>query len=80
MQKYTLVDLSDKTKREEAAKPPADASPRITNLPESSLTQVEIKRKDGERTVIVRTGENSTGRASRPASPGAPKPAKARSS
>jgi hypothetical protein len=50
---------SDKTKREEAAKPPADASPRITNLPESSLTQVEIKRKDGERTVIVRTGENS---------------------
>lgn len=50
---------SEKAKKDEAAKPPADASPKITNVPESDLKQIEVKRKGGETTVVARTGENS---------------------
>jgi hypothetical protein len=50
---------SEKAKKNEASKPPADASPKITNLPESDIKQVEVKRKAGETTVLVHTGDNA---------------------
>lgn len=46
------VYFSNKQKQAEASKPPADAPPKILALTEGDITKVEIKKKDGDDTVL----------------------------
>ena len=43
---------SNKTEAAKASKPPADASTKILALPESEMRQIEIKKRDGETTIV----------------------------
>jgi len=45
---------SNKAKKAEEGKPPADSSPKLTNLAEGDVKKIELKRKDGETTVLER--------------------------
>jgi hypothetical protein len=47
--------FSNKQKSAEAAKPPADASPKILALSENDITKVDLKKKDAPETVLQRT-------------------------
>src|SRR5579871_2623457 len=44
--------FSNKQKSAEAAKPPADASPKIVALSESDVTKVDLKKKDAPETIL----------------------------
>ena len=44
-----LIVWSNRAKEAEAKKPPADASPKLTSIPEADIQQVEIARKSGEK-------------------------------
>jgi len=43
---------SNKEKAAEAAKPPADASPKILSLTDADITKIDIKKVDGRETAI----------------------------
>jgi hypothetical protein len=43
---------SNKTEAAKASKPAADAAPKIFALPESDMRQIEIKKRDGETTIV----------------------------
>lgn len=45
---------SEKTKKADEAKGPADASPKLITVPEDQFQQVEIRKKDGASTVVKR--------------------------
>jgi hypothetical protein len=51
------VYWSNQAKEAEAKKPAPDVSPKLTEIVETDIKQVEIKRKDGETTLIVRAGD-----------------------
>ena len=46
--------FSNKQKSAEAAKPPADASPKILALSENDIAKVDLKKKDAPETVLQR--------------------------
>src|SRR6202140_586378 len=46
--------FSNKKKSAEAAKPPADASPKILALSENDIAKVDLKKKDAPETVLQR--------------------------
>jgi hypothetical protein len=50
---------SNKQKSAEAAKPPADANPKILSLFEADIKRIDIKKKGGEETVVEKTNANS---------------------
>jgi hypothetical protein len=45
---------SNKEKAKEAAKPPAETSPKILSLTEADIQKIEIKKKGGDDTVVQR--------------------------
>ena len=47
--------FSNKQKSAEAAKPPADASPKILALSENDIAKVELKKRDAAETVLERS-------------------------
>lgn len=49
------VYWSNKVEEKKAAQPAADAGPKILEIPEEQIEQVEIKRKDGPETIIRKT-------------------------
>lgn len=49
-----VVYWSEKQKKAEEGKPAADAAPKIAAIPSDQIRQIEIKRKDGETTVLRR--------------------------
>lgn len=53
------VYWSNKSKEAEEKAGPKDASPKLTNIAESEIRQVELKRKDGELTTLIRS-DNGT--------------------
>lgn len=53
------VYWSNKKEQENAAKPPADAPPKILTLSEPDITAVDIKRREGESTSLKRDGSNN---------------------
>jgi hypothetical protein len=46
--------FSNKQKSAEAAKPPADASPKILALTDSEISKIDLKKKDAPETVLER--------------------------
>lgn len=52
------VYWSNKQQKEDAAKPPADAPPKILTLNEGDITGVDIKRREGETTSLKRGASN----------------------
>jgi uncharacterized protein DUF4340 len=44
--------FSNKQKAAEAAKPPADASPKVLSLVEADITKISVKKKGGAETVL----------------------------
>jgi hypothetical protein len=48
--------FSNKQKAAEAAKPPADASPKVLSLKDGDITRVAVKKKGGAETVLERNG------------------------
>ena len=53
-----LVYWSEARKKADAGKPAADAPPKILTIPEDQLKTVDIKKKDGEETVVTRSDAN----------------------
>jgi hypothetical protein len=53
-----LVWWSNKREKANEGKPPADASPKILTLNEGSISQIEIKHRDGEPTVLKKDDTN----------------------
>ncbi len=51
------VYWSNKDTKEKEGKPAADAPPKILEIPEAEIMQVEIRKSTGEPTVIKRTGD-----------------------
>jgi hypothetical protein len=49
---------SNKKEDEKASTPAKDATPKILALPEANVTGLEIKKRSGEDTVLVRSGSN----------------------
>src|SRR6516165_6333151 len=47
---------SNRAEKAKAAKPPADAGPKILSLKDSDIRQIEIAKKDSETTVIKKNG------------------------
>ncbi len=47
---------SNKQKAAEAAKPPADAPPKVVSLTEGDVTKLVLKKKGAEETVLEKTG------------------------
>jgi len=47
--------FADKQKATEAAKPPADAPPKILVIPDGDITKVTLKKKTGDPVVLQRT-------------------------
>jgi hypothetical protein len=45
---------SNKAEKERAAKPSSDAPPKLIDIPEDQLQKIEIRKKDGETTVLER--------------------------
>jgi len=50
---------SNKTKKADEGKPPADASPKLTSFQEGDLKKIEVKRATGETTVLERDGSGT---------------------
>jgi len=48
------VWYSNKLKKEQEGKPPADAPPKVLSIPEDQFRQIEIKKLGGETTVVKR--------------------------
>src|SRR5579871_1115107 len=47
--------VSNRQKSAEAAKPPADASPKVLSLTEPDIKKIDIKKRGSEETVLDRT-------------------------
>jgi Domain of unknown function (DUF4340) len=52
------VYWSNRQTKIDESKPPKDASPKIVSIPETEVTQLEFKRKDGAPTIIKRGSGN----------------------
>jgi hypothetical protein len=50
------VYFSNKSEAAKAAKPAADAAAKIIALPEGDITQIEVKKRDGETTIVKKDG------------------------
>jgi Domain of unknown function (DUF4340) len=48
--------FSNKQEAAKAAKPPADAAPKILSLPDGDITKISVKAKGGAETVLERSG------------------------
>jgi hypothetical protein len=53
------VWYSNKVKKAEESKPSADATPKVISIPEEQFRQIEIKKRDGETTVVKRDSAGS---------------------
>lgn len=53
------VWYSEKLKKAEESKPAADAPPKVLSIPEDQFRQIEIKKRDGETTVVKRDSATS---------------------
>ncbi len=49
---------SNKQKAAEEAKPKPDTTPKVVSIPSDQVTQLAFKPKNGEQTVVKKTGEN----------------------
>ncbi len=53
-----LLWWSDKAEKAKEGQPAKDAPPKVVQIPEDQIRQIEIARKDGEATVIRKNGSN----------------------
>ncbi len=53
------VWYSEKQKKAEESKPAADTTPKVLSIPEDQFRQIEIKKRDGETTVVKRDSATS---------------------
>jgi hypothetical protein len=52
-----LVYWSNIEEKKKEGKPAADASPKLLEVPEDQIAQVELKKKDGDTTIVKRGGD-----------------------